>query len=92
MATFDAAKHFNTAPEFVTRMFNRPTLDSLESQKMAVDKLVVKVTDALLPPPHNWTKVSLVNKVWGPQSVRLESQAVASYQHGRGYSTLVHLF
>ena len=50
MATFDAAKHFNTAPEFVTRTFNRPMLDSLGSQEMAVDKPTVKVTDALLPP------------------------------------------
>ena len=43
VATFDAAKHFNTAPEFVTRTFSRPTLDSLGSWKMAADKPTVKV-------------------------------------------------
>ncbi|KAJ2452216.1 hypothetical protein EV183_003074 [Coemansia sp. RSA 2336] len=32
---FDAAKHFNTLPEFVRRKHNRPTVDALDQQDIA---------------------------------------------------------
>lgn len=48
VASFDPVKHFDTAPEFVTRTFNRPTRDILESQEIAADKTTAKVT----PHPH----------------------------------------
>jgi len=42
VASFDPVKHFDTAPEFVTRTFNRPTRDILESQEIAADKTTAK--------------------------------------------------
>jgi len=51
VASFDPVKHFDTAPEFVTRTFNRPTRDILESQEIAANKTTAKVT----PHPHTHT-------------------------------------
>lgn len=36
---FDAAQHFNTAPELVDRHFNRPTNDQLKATKMITKNL-----------------------------------------------------
>eukprot|EP01043_Picozoa_sp_COSAG02_P013742 COSAG02_NODE_555_length_20407_cov_11.072878_11_plen_155_part_00 len=37
--SFDAAKHFNTAPELVDRHFNRPTKEQLKSEKLIKKRL-----------------------------------------------------
>lgn len=45
MESFDLAKHLNTAPELVDRVYNRPTLETLETKSIqgAVEPRSVKV-------------------------------------------------
>lgn len=40
--SFDAAKHFDTAPELVDRHFNRPTKEQLKSEKLIKKRLSKK--------------------------------------------------
>lgn len=37
--SFDAAKHFDTAPELLDRHFNRPTKEQLRSEKLIKKRL-----------------------------------------------------
>lgn len=41
---FDAAKHFNTIPELVTRTYNRPDLETLKNKQVTGDSRSLKVS------------------------------------------------